>query len=114
MRTKSRAAEHRRGDVTRPGNGIGNLLADVGSRHSDLMRLVESATDGIPVSRIERSAFRYASAVSRYRKAVLDLLPGIQLATSGRMEVSPRHRCQDVRWQAQLHVPNFAEVRSDD
>jgi len=84
---------------SRSGNSIGTLLADAGKRHKDLMRIVESAPDDSSKSRIQRSAAKYARALSRYRNAVLELLTGFQSVNSGRPEVSPRRKCRDSRWQ---------------
>jgi len=95
---KSRAAAHPGKRTVGSANSIGALLADVGKLHRNLMRLVEGVPNDLSGSLIQRSAHQYARAVSRYRKAVLELLPASLLAVSAGAKGSPRPRCRGTQW----------------
>jgi hypothetical protein len=98
LQIKSRALMLRPTEAVGSGDGIGALLAEVEILHADLMRLLEGGSGDFSAARIHRCASKYARAVSRYRKAILELFPAMR-DTQPQIEETLRLKCHDTRWQ---------------
>ena len=113
LQMRLRAAAHEGRCTAGSGNSVGALLADVGKLHHNLMQLVEGVPDDLSASVVLRSARQYARAISRYRKALLELLPVSQLARPAGTEASLRPRCRGTLWHRKPHSTPEAAALSN-